>query len=103
MATVVVRRHQKNGWLIFQVEQGAEYIQKLPGFKGTRFSIPEKQASAGPGSPSTMLAACYRLGGDAWHADLSWEIVDEHDNIIADFKAFSERGGTFDEPTGEGS
>jgi len=87
MARVVVRRTVSDGWLIFQVEEGEEHIRRLPGFRGTRFRIKEIEASAGPNSPSTMLAACYRLGGDAWHADLSWAIVDEHDNIITDFRA----------------
>jgi hypothetical protein len=69
-------------------------VEDLPGFVDAAFTIKESDASAGPDSPSTLLAACHRLGGDEWRADLTWELVDEDGREINAFPAFSERGGT---------
>jgi len=42
----------------------------------------------------TFVAIAHKLGGDEWHADMSWTFVDDKGFELYTLPAFSERGGS---------
>jgi hypothetical protein len=78
---VTVRRTIESETLIFTIEEGLE--EKI----GLVFKLPIADASLGADSRATTGAALRRLGGEAWNTGRAWVVVDEHGNLIDEFKA----------------
>jgi hypothetical protein len=77
--TITVRLSQKDGTLIFSIEDGLKELENLasaPNPLQPAFSIREKDAPAGALDPRTSEAAVRRLGGTNYR-QREWIVVDK--------------------------
>jgi hypothetical protein len=91
MPQVKVAVTRCNSIQIARIVEGGEAVRALPGAKQHAL-MTMVDRSTPIDDPSMILGTLRALGGDEWHADTSWTVVDGSGKLVYHCPAFSERG-----------